>query len=99
MGTHGRTGIKRWALGSTADKVARSFTCPVLLIRANADVPETIHLENILVPLDGSVQSETVLPYVADLAAKLKVKVNLLHIVEMPYHTYVTPSPRDSSAT
>lgn len=33
MGTHGRTGLKRWYFGSVADKVLRSATCPVLLTR------------------------------------------------------------------
>ena len=31
--THGRTGIKRLALGGTAEKVVRHATCPVLVLR------------------------------------------------------------------
>ncbi len=34
MSTHGYSGIKRWALGSVADKVLHSSEIPVLLIRA-----------------------------------------------------------------
>jgi len=33
MCTHGRSGIQRWALGSVADKIIRSSTVPVLIIR------------------------------------------------------------------
>jgi nucleotide-binding universal stress UspA family protein len=33
IGTHGRTGIKRLALGSTAEKVVRHAPCPVLVLR------------------------------------------------------------------
>lgn len=33
MGTHGRSGLRRLALGSVADYVVRHATCPVLLIR------------------------------------------------------------------
>ena len=33
IGTHGRTGIKRLALGSTAEKVVRHAHCPVLVLR------------------------------------------------------------------
>jgi nucleotide-binding universal stress UspA family protein len=33
MSSHGRTGISRWAMGSVADKILRSSTAPVLLIR------------------------------------------------------------------
>ncbi len=33
MSTHGRTGITRWAFGSVTDRVLRSRTRPVLLVR------------------------------------------------------------------
>lgn len=36
MSSHGRTGIARWALGSVADKVLRSSSAPVLLVRPEA---------------------------------------------------------------
>jgi nucleotide-binding universal stress UspA family protein len=90
MGTHGRTGIRRWALGDTADKVAKSSKSPILLIRAGSDVPENVHLDTILVPLDGSKQSEAVLPYIESLASKLKTKVSLLNVIENAYHIIPT---------
>lgn len=34
MGTHGRTGFKHLLLGSVAERVLRSSTCPVLTVRA-----------------------------------------------------------------
>lgn len=34
MSSHGRTGIKRWFLGSVAEEVMRHAQCPVLLHRA-----------------------------------------------------------------
>jgi nucleotide-binding universal stress UspA family protein len=33
MSTHGRSGLARWFIGSTADKVMRAATLPVLLTR------------------------------------------------------------------
>ena len=36
MASHGRTGVKRWFLGSVAEDVIRRATSPVLLIRADA---------------------------------------------------------------
>jgi nucleotide-binding universal stress UspA family protein len=92
MATHGRTGIRRWTLGDTANKVARASKSPVLLIRASSDVPESVHLDKILVPLDGSKQSEAVLPYIENLASKLKTKISLLNVVEPPYHYYPYPA-------
>lgn len=35
MSTHGRTGIKRWFLGSVAEEVMRRARCPVLLHRSS----------------------------------------------------------------
>lgn len=34
IATHGRSGISRWARGSVADKILRSSSAPVLMIRA-----------------------------------------------------------------
>ncbi|MFC1924667.1 universal stress protein [Chloroflexota bacterium] len=71
MATHGRSGIRRWSLGSVADKVLRSSALPVWLVRAGE--PESMtgeggQIGKIVVPLDGSELSEYVLPYVESLA-------------------------------
>lgn len=34
MGTHGRTGVSRWVMGSTAEKILRGAPCPVLTVRS-----------------------------------------------------------------
>ena len=34
MGTHGRTGLSRWLLGSVAEQVMRRAICPVLTVKA-----------------------------------------------------------------
>lgn len=39
MSSHGRTGIKRWFLGSVAEEVMRNAECPVLLHKSK-DIPE-----------------------------------------------------------
>ena len=72
MATHGRSGVRRWVLGSVADKVLRSAALPVLLIRAgmSKDVAyETWSSPKMLVPLDGSELAELVLPHVEALAS------------------------------
>jgi nucleotide-binding universal stress UspA family protein len=40
MGTHGRTGLARWALGSVADRVAHGGTAGVLLVRTAEDTKQ-----------------------------------------------------------
>ena len=37
MATHGYSGLKRWALGSVADKVLHATTTPLLLVRAQPE--------------------------------------------------------------
>ena len=36
MGTHGRTGVSHFLLGSVAEKVVRHAPCPVLTVRGQA---------------------------------------------------------------
>lgn len=42
IGTHGRTGVARMLMGSTAEKVLRSAPCPVLAVKASeSPAPQT----------------------------------------------------------
>lgn len=91
MATHGRSGIKRWALGSIADKVVRTTVRPVLLIRAKDgqyEMKKDGLFNRILVPLDGSKEGEAVLPHVAYIASKMKSEVILLHILAWAYESF-----------
>jgi nucleotide-binding universal stress UspA family protein len=85
MATHGRSGIGRWALGSIADKVVRApKNLPVMLIRgrkARPDVRQKRLLRKALVPLDGSILSQTVVPYISRLALKLQMSLTLFQVV------------------
>ena len=103
IASHGHSGVRRWILGSVADKVLRKSRVPVWLVRANIS-EEIVHDKwperTILVPLDGSIFSESVLPHVEALAkqrgAEL-VNVVLLRVFEKPFITADYPEP-DSEA-
>ncbi|RDI70491.1 universal stress protein [Halopelagius longus] len=41
MGTHGRTGINRYLLGSVTEKIVRSSDVPVLTVRMNGESAES----------------------------------------------------------
>lgn len=41
MGTHGRTGWRRIAMGSVAEEVVRTANCPVLAIKSETVVPQS----------------------------------------------------------
>lgn len=88
MATHGQSGIRRWALGSVADKVVRATQRPVVLIRAKGsrpDVREKGILNRALVPLDGSKEGEVIIPYIKELASKLRAEVILLQVIAIGY--------------
>ena len=90
MSTHGRTGLRRWVLGSVADEVLRQSTVPVLLVRpetADKDKLEKWTDITVVVPLDGSPLAESVLPHVQALgqqAGKETLKVVLVMVCEPP---------------
>lgn len=97
MSTHGRSGLMRWILGSTADKVVHRSTRPVLLVRAQEeDERPPAKVERVLVPLDGSDLAESVLPYVEEMAAALDAEIVLYNAV-LPLDIYPaaesTPAP------
>ena len=66
----------------------RAAKQPVALIRAEnpRDVRDRGILDKLLVPLDGSKESEVVLPHVEELAAKLKAEVTFLQGVPQDNH-------------
>ena len=85
MTTHGRTGLSRAWLGSVADGVVRHSRIPVLMLRpVEGDLPRgnvRPLLKRILLPLDGSPLSASILDVASDLARSLKARVVLLRIV------------------
>jgi len=92
MATHGRTGVKRWALGSVASKVVKATRRPVALIRAKgarADVRQKGVLHKALVPVDGSMDGEAIMPYIEELASKLGVELTLINILPRDYTTEI----------
>jgi nucleotide-binding universal stress UspA family protein len=79
MGTHGRSGVLRFALGSVADRLVREGTAPVLLIRSQS--PARTVGETALVPLDGSDLAAQALSLVKVLAGQPIRRVRLLRAI------------------
>ena len=94
LATHGLSGIRRWVLGSVADKVVNATKRPLILIRASGvhhHVIEKGRMNKILLTLDGSKDSEAVIPYIKELASRLKGEVVLLQVVPPPSPVYAVP--------
>ena len=89
MASHGRSGLRRWTLGSVADKIIRATKVPVWLIHAGEENvlsynkwPEL----NLLVPLDGTEVAEVIFDHVDTLALQhgITIKVVLLRACDTP---------------
>jgi nucleotide-binding universal stress UspA family protein len=90
MGTHGRTGFQRWALGSVAETVLRRAPCPVLTVPPRAgDDPDPLFFRRIFCATDFSPASEAAVHYAAALAAEADASLFLAHVLERP-----SPPPR-----
>lgn len=75
MSSHGYSGLRRWLLGSVAEKVLHAAPCPVWVVRAPAPP------QHILITLDGSILAEEVLLPALTVARCFGARVTLLRVV------------------
>ena len=78
MGTHGRSGLNRWMLGSVAERVLRESPIPVLTVRNPPERP----IRHILSPVNDSNASRKALVAAVDIAAGFDATVTALHVRE-----------------
>jgi nucleotide-binding universal stress UspA family protein len=105
MCSHGYTGIKRWALGSVAEKVAHAAPVPVLLLREGGALPPALHPQvewpfRALIPLDGSARAKAALAPAAQLIAALSAPargaLHLTRVVVLPDAEQISHSEREA---
>ena len=85
--THGRSGLKRWILGSVTERLIRTVPCPLLSIPPVAadqeiDSMEPIRFRNILVGCDFSDNSGTALEFGLSLAQEFQARLHMVHVIE-----------------
>lgn len=97
MTTHGRTGLLGILLGGVALNVVKNAGKPVLVYRPVGSQPKEVALGNIIVSLDGSAFSESILPYAIQLAKDLKVKITLLQVLQPMGREKARVSPSTSA--
>ena len=83
MGTHGRTGVAHMLLGSVAESVVRTASCPVVTLRTTpASSAVQLGPTRILVPTDFSPPSDRALEHARRMAARCGATLHLLHVLE-----------------
>lgn len=88
MATHRESMLARGVLGSVTDRVVTHSTVPVLTMRPEG-VSETMPVKPdvVLVPLDGSENSESVVPLASDIAKQMGSKLVFVRVSNLAYHS------------
>jgi nucleotide-binding universal stress UspA family protein len=84
MASHGRGAIGRAIFGSVADRVARTATVPVLILRVadETDDTDSAAVRRIVLPLDGSPLAAQAIPVATAISRKLAVPVHVVRVVD-----------------
>ncbi len=83
--TRGKSGELNWTNSGVSQKLIQKINQPIFLVQApQYGVVSTPKLERILVPLDGSIFSERVLPYARSLAQVFDAELILLTVPAVP---------------
>ncbi len=80
MGSHGRSGIDRFLLGSVTERTVRASAIPVLTIK---ETPLPADLESVLIPTDGSRGSMAAASHAIDLATAFGAAVHVVHSIDL----------------
>lgn len=98
VGTHGRTGLARVALGSVAERIARAAVTPLLFV--NPLVPDApLDLGRIVIALDGSDRSDASCSLAAQLAKGFGSELILVHVESLTALTPLVLVAREQAAT
>jgi nucleotide-binding universal stress UspA family protein len=82
MGTHGRSGFERFALGSVTEKVLRLAHCPVLTVGRPRPAGAGPLFQRIVCALDLTSASTRTLETALSLAGENLARLTLLHVVD-----------------
>lgn len=100
MTTHGRSGVGRWIMGSVAEEVLSRSLVPIFLVRSSGPLPSSFAVRKVLVPVDGSEEALSIVPYVDEIARVFWAEVVTLHVrqrqsvvVGVPVAGWPSPPP------
>lgn len=82
MCSRGKSGVKRLLMGSVAEEVLRRSPMAVLIVHPAPKAAGKMRIKRIVVPLDGSLRSGSILPRLAPLAKATGAKLLLMTVIE-----------------
>jgi nucleotide-binding universal stress UspA family protein len=84
-GTHGRRGLQRFLMGSTAEFIFRKATCPVLTVGPHVAVRpyKGFTVDNILFPTDMGTHADFAATYALSFAREKGGRLVFMHVVSM----------------
>jgi nucleotide-binding universal stress UspA family protein len=98
IGSQGERLEAQWNLGSTAQQVLSVARGSVLVARSNSAANVSVSPKRILVPLDGSLRAESVLPTSVRIASANEAELLLTFVMREPVPTAILRSPEDLGA-
>jgi nucleotide-binding universal stress UspA family protein len=92
LSTHGHGGLSDWNVSSVAQKLVHRAGTSIMLVRSSDESAaehteahtQTIQYRHVLMPLDGSQRSESILPLACALAERHAAELLVVHIVQRP---------------
>jgi len=89
--THGRSGLKRFLLGSVTERLMRILPCPLFIVGGSEEkiarvAEEGLTFSRILVGCDFSSDSGAAFQYGLSLAQEFQAELHLVHVIEPPVY-------------
>jgi nucleotide-binding universal stress UspA family protein len=87
LSSHGRSGLSRWNISSITRKIIQNAKRSTMVVRAyqpSSSGLEEFRYQRLLIPLDGSIRSEYVMPIANLLAEQQGAEMLLVHVVYKP---------------
>ena len=98
ISSHGQSGLSGWNVSSVVLKVILRAYTSIMIVRAYQPTPTEmtgLRYRRILVPIDGSLRAEYVLPLASTLARFHEAQILLAHVVKRPELPRRTPPSRE----
>lgn len=95
IGSHGESGVTPWGLGSTVHQVLAVSRGSIFIAHAASVAPVVMSPKRIIVPLDGSLRTECVLPTATHIARAHRAELILVHVIQEQIPTSVLHATED----